>query len=257
MALGWIPLRSTTYTGRAHPRLLRLPGCYPVQADTWLLATAMVELDLVRERDVLDLCTGTGALAVVARTEGAATVTAVDISVRSTLNATLNLRGRGMAAEVVRGDLYSALSPSRTFDLIVSNPPYVPSVPGPLPRHTVARCWDAGPGGRVLLDPICDQAFDRLRPGGSLLLVQSEVSGERESLRRLTNAGLDADVVRRSEVPFGPVMRSKAAAMRSAGLLRTGQDVEEIMVIRAVRPGAPGAGVRAHRRAGRTEERLP
>ncbi|KRE40831.1 HemK2/MTQ2 family protein methyltransferase [Knoellia sp. Soil729] len=219
----------------SRPTLIRLPGCYPVQADTWLLADTLRELDLASGADVLDLCTGTGALAVAAGLEGAASVTAVDISLRSAANAWLNSRRHGVTARVLRGDLFEALLPGQQFDVVLSNPPYVPGHSDRLPRHTVSRCWDAGVDGRRLLDRICAGAADRLRPGGSLLLVQSAVADHARSVRRLRRQGLDVAVVRRERVPFGPVMRARAELIRARGLGLGEQDVEELVVIRASR----------------------
>lgn len=228
-------LAAATTTTPTRPPLIRLPGCYPVQADTWLLADTLRELDLAPGADVLDLCTGTGALAVAAGLEGAASVTAVDISVRSAANAWLNSRRHGVMTRVLRGDLFEVLVPGEQFDVVLSNPPYVPGHTDRLPRHTVSRCWDAGVDGRRLLDRICAGAHDRLRPGGSLLLVQSAVADHARSVRRLRREGLDVEVVRREHVPFGPVMRARAELIRARGLGVGEQDVEELVVIRATR----------------------
>lgn len=221
---------------RVHrPWLLRLPGCYPVQADTWLLADTMHDLGLAAGSSVLDLCTGTGALAVAAVRAGAAKVTAVDLSLRSAANAWLNAKRHGVPVRVLRGDLFGPLATGEHFDLVVSNPPYVPSRSGRLPRHTVSRCWDGGPDGRLLLDRICTESFDRLRPGGSLLMVQSTVAGDARSVLGLRERGFEVEVVRRESEPFGPVMRSRAEALRACGLIDDGQWDEELVVIRATR----------------------
>ena len=63
------------------------------------------------------------------------------------------------------------------FDAIVSNPPYVPAPTDELPARGPARAWDAGRDGRALLDRICAQAPDHLRPGGVLLVVHSSLLG--------------------------------------------------------------------------------
>ena len=59
--------------------ILRLPGVYPPQHDTSLLADALLFERLTARSRVLDLCTGTGALAVAASAAGAGHVVAVDI----------------------------------------------------------------------------------------------------------------------------------------------------------------------------------
>lgn len=220
------------------PALVRFPGCYPVQADTWLLADTMAELGCADQARVLDLCTGTGALAIAAAQAGAAEVTAVDLSYRSSANAWLNARRHGVQATIRRGDLFGALAEGAQFDLILANPPYVPSFtarPTQPSRHRVDRCWDAGADGRLLLDRICLGAFDRVAPGGCLLIVQSDVADERRTLTHLRDRGFEAEVVRRETEEFGPVMWSRAEAMRENGLIEQGQSVEELVVIHATR----------------------
>ncbi len=59
-----------------HMLVLRPPGVYPPQHDTWLLAEVLRRDRAATGRRVLDLCTGTGALAVVAARAGAASITA-------------------------------------------------------------------------------------------------------------------------------------------------------------------------------------
>ena len=75
-----------------------------------------------------------------------------------------------------------------------------------------------------------------LRPGGVLMMIHSEVSGEARTLEMLAASGLDASVVARHLLPFGPVMKRRAPDLRAAGLISEDQDVEELVVIRAVAP---------------------
>ncbi|GGY47591.1 methyltransferase [Streptomyces anulatus] len=212
-------------------RVVRLPGVYRPQTDTLLLALAMRREGIGPGTDLLDLCTGSGALALHAARLGAR-VTAVDISRRAVASARLNTALARLPVTVRRGDLLRAL-PGRTFDAVVSNPPYVPAPDPTAPRHGAGRSWDAGPDGRVVLDRICDDAFAALRPGGLLLLVQSGLSRPEDTVGRLTEAGLDVTVTDRVTIPFGPVTRRRAAWLRARGLLRDRLDREELVVIRA------------------------
>ncbi len=70
-----------------------------------------------------------------------------------------------------------------------------------------------------------------------LLLVQSELSGPEETLRRLRVAGLDAGVVEHRSVAFGPVLRSRTGWLHDRGLIEDDAEKEELVVIRAVRLG--------------------
>ncbi|GEL24290.1 methyltransferase [Pseudonocardia sulfidoxydans NBRC 16205] len=212
--------------------LLCPPGVYRAQSDTQLLAG---HLDRhVTGRNVLDLGTGTGALALTAARAGAASVTAVDLSWRCVAATRLNSLLHRTAATVHRGDLFEPLGGKR-FGVIVANPPYVPSTGPVLPRHTAARSWDGGPDGRAVLDRICDGAADHLDPDGVLLLVHSEVCGPQATVDRLAAAGMVADVVDSARIPFGPVMRSRAGLLERRGLIAAGDRLEELVVVEARR----------------------
>jgi release factor glutamine methyltransferase len=191
-------------------------------------------------RRVLDIGTGTGALALAAARAGAASVTAVDLSLRSTVATWLNCRIHRVRCRVYRGDLFEPVAGQR-FDLIVANPPYVPAATNGFSRHRISRCWDGGVDGRAVLDRLCAGARELLSPQGMMLIVHSAVCDDSVTLRRLAEAGLPAKVLARSTVPFGPVMRLRAAMLESHGLIEPGQHDEELVVI-AARASAGGRG---------------
>lgn len=204
---------------------------YEVQDDTSLLIRAL-QHRRIAGRSVLDLGTGTGALAIEAARAGAQSVTAVDLSVRSALASWINSRVHGVAVRVRRGDLFEPVADHR-FDLVLSNPPYVPGNDSSPPRHSISRCWDAGPRGRILLERICAEARSVLTKGGTLLLVQSRISDEGATLRALDQSGLSPAVIDRERIPFGPVLRARASALRARGLLGPQETEEELVVIEA------------------------
>ncbi|MGN9913092.1 methyltransferase [Phytohabitans sp. LJ34] len=211
--------------------VFRLPGVYPPQADTALLAEAAASAPIPRGARVLDAYTGSGVLAVTAARLGAGDVTAVDVSRRAVLCARLNAWGRGLPVRAWRGSLAEVAG---GYDVVLANPPYVPC-PSPAVPAGRERAWDAGPDGRAVLDPLCATAPDLLNDKGFLLLVHSHVSDVDQSLAALRAAGLSVTVVARRRVPFGPVMRARAAYLEAAGLVRRGQRHEDLVVIRADR----------------------
>lgn len=214
-------------------RLWTPPGVYAPQADTFLLARALQAEAVGPGLDVLDLCTGSGALAVLAARLGAR-VSAIDVSWRAVLAARLNAVRAGQRIRVRHGDL-SVLRRTEGFDLVVTNPPYVPARADRPPRRGRARAWDAGRDGRYLVDRICDRAPSLLRPHGVLLMVHSGLCGVGATLRRLTAAGLSCSVAERAEVPFGPVLTGRRAWLRGQGLITADEDREELVVVRAER----------------------
>ncbi|WP_299531632.1 HemK2/MTQ2 family protein methyltransferase [uncultured Streptomyces sp.] len=216
------------------PFVFTFPGVYAPQHDTRLLMRALQDEHIAPGTRVLDLGTGSGALAIRAAQLGAR-VTAVDLARRAVATARLNAWFHRRRIDVRRSDLTAAVA-GRTYDLLLCNPPYVPSPDPGLPGHGAARAWDAGSDGRLVLDRVCDGARAALRPGGVLLLVHSGLSGTGRTLERLSRAGLRATVVHRAVVPLGPVLRSRQVWLRQQGLLAPGATTEELVVIRARRP---------------------
>jgi release factor glutamine methyltransferase len=206
-------------------RLLTPPGVFTPLSDSWLLAELVCAEPALEERSVLDVCTGSGAIAIAAAKAGALAVTAIDASRRAVLAARLNAQLNGARVRVLHGDLLGPVAGER-FDLVVSNPPYVPTGDGsgPGPRHA----WDGGHDGRVLIDRLCDQLPQRLKPGGAALIVHSSLCGEGATLERLRAAGLQAEVVERRRGPLGPLMRARMPAYGD----------EEVLVLRGEAPAA-------------------
>ena len=203
------------------------PGVYAPRSDTALLAAHLPPAERV-----LELCTGSGALALTAARAGAEHVVAVDRSARAVLAARANAALNGLEVDVRHGDLFAALAPGETFDLILANPPYLPAPGVRRPDHR----WDAGEDGRAVLDRILAGAPARLRPGGTLALVQSALAGTRRTVDLLRARGLE--VVEPVEVPgtVGPIVAARRAALVGLGLMDAGQDTETLAVVTARRP---------------------
>jgi len=212
--------------------LLRPPGVYRPQGDTWLLARALRFAGVRPDGAVLDVGCGSGALSILAAGLSPLSVTAVDVSRRAVWATRFNTAVRGLDVAVRRGD---ALSLDGPFDLVLANPPYVPGVAA-VPTRGRARAWNAGTDGRALLDRLCAVAPQLLAPGGILLTVHSALCDVERTLRQLRGGGLKASVVARADEPFGPVMRGRAALLREQGVLAPRARSEELVVVRGDRP---------------------
>lgn len=230
---------TTAYTDVRDP-LVAAEGVYVPQEDSRLLVEVMDDSALARGRHVVDLCTGSGVVAVGAAEQGAASVTALDICPRAVRCARANAAAAGVDIDVHLGSWARAVE-FGPFDLVVCNPPYVPHDPGadcePLPAYVgPARAWDAGYDGRLVLDPLCEAVPQLLGRRGTLLLVQSEFAGPRQTLGALASVGLDAEIVARQWIPFGPVLSARAEWLEETGRLESGRREEELLVIRADKP---------------------
>ena len=136
---------------------------------------------------VLDLCTGSGCLAIMAaHTCPAAEVDAIDVSLDALAVATRNVEEYDLRPRVrlLSSNLYEAIA-GRRYDLILSNPPYVThEAMAQLPpeyRHEPSLALDGGTDGLDLVRTIVMEARDHLLPGGLLVV---EVGDGREAVER-------------------------------------------------------------------------
>ncbi|MEA2360919.1 MAG: release factor glutamine methyltransferase [Thermoleophilaceae bacterium] len=212
-------------------RLVTLPGVFRPRSDSWMLASHL-RAQMPPGAAVLDVCTGSGLLAVTAARHGAARATAIDVSRRAVLTARINARLNGVRVRALRGDLFAPVAGER-FDVIVSNPPYVPAQDDELPTRGPQRAWDAGTDGRALLDRICTAAPAHLRPGGFLLLVHSSICGIEPTVERLERAGLSVDVLEKRRGALGPLVTARAPELEARGILRPGEREEDMLVVKA------------------------
>lgn len=227
---------TTLYSDPQAPVIAR-PGVYAPQQDSLLLIEAMQQTNAVAGRTVLDLCTGSGVVAIGAAQQGARHVTAFDICPDAVRCAMANATGVGVALDARLGTLNAALR-AGPYDLVVSNPPYVPTGPEADSEAVLAEvgpawAWNAGVDGRLVLDPLCEAAPDLLDDYGMMLIVQSEFADADRTVRQLRRGGLSAEVLMSQIIPFGPVLRSRARWLETIGKLPVGRREEELVVIRA------------------------
>lgn len=126
-----------------------------------------------RERNVLDLGTGSGILAVILKLERPIwNVTAVDVSPEALATASANARFHGANVRFVLSDGFEALL-GESFDLIVSNPPYIgdnEELPPEVRQHEPSTALFSGPTGLEFYARLAREAPAHLEDGGLILL---------------------------------------------------------------------------------------
>jgi release factor glutamine methyltransferase len=197
-----IPLQHLT--GRApfrHLELLVGPGVFVPRPETELvvdLVLAHLRAGASAEPVLVDLCTGSGALALALATEvpGSAVHAverapgALDWAARNLAEHAPVVAAAGSSVALQDADATTCAEPGGPLadlaggvDVVVSNPPYIPDAA--VPREPEVRDHDphlalfGGTDGLAVIRPLAGQAARLLRPGGLLLVEHADVQGER------------------------------------------------------------------------------
>jgi len=168
----------------------------------------------VRALRVADIGTGSGALALALKKERPGDeVFAVDVSSDALEVARGNASRLGLDITFVQGDLVAPLAGLGLFDLVASNPPYIPSqdIAGLSPevRREPHLALDGGTDGLVLVRRLAKEARAILAPGGALAMEigAGQVGTAMEILRGegYTNIGVRKDLAGIERVVFGTI----------------------------------------------------
>lgn len=172
------------------------PGVFPPKADSRLLYEA---LDLAPGTALLDMGTGSGALAVLGALAGARPVVALDINPAAVRNAKLNARRLklGAAVEVRLSDGLAALRPDERFDVIAAN---LPGRNQPAADLVAAAQWDSG---FKTHKAFFAQAANHLVPGGRVVMVKANYPEINEALALAEAAGFTPEVLAEEAMPGG------------------------------------------------------
>lgn len=167
----------TGIAGFRHIELAVGPGVLVPRPETEGVAARAMEL-LPQGGRVVDIGTGSGAIALaVADERPDAEVWAAEISDEALVWAERNRSALGLPVKLVRGDLFHGLPPElqASFDVVVSNPPYVApeereSLPREVVEHEPAIALFADGSGIHVIERLAREAKQWLRPGGWLVI---------------------------------------------------------------------------------------
>jgi len=189
-------------------QILLHPQVYEPAEDTFLLAENLA----VKEGDIaLDVGTGTGLIALLMARK-ARYVLGVDINPLAVELARKNARINGIKNVEFRvSDLFENVS--GRFDVITFNVPYLPGEP----EEPIDLALVGGEGGREVLDRFIREVPRYLKPGGTVQMVQSSITGVKETLRRLEEAGLKGKIAARVHVFFEDIVLINAT-MQGGGV---------------------------------------
>lgn len=157
---------------RSRPRLAderEIPPVYRAAEDSRLLADTVIGY-LDGDELVLDLGTGTGYVGRRIASETGASVIGSDINPHACRAAA----GDGLA--VIRGDLLGPIQ-TEAVDIVVFNPPYLPTSPDIEWDDWQERALSGGETGRAIIEPFLEDCRRVVRRGGAAFLLVSSLTG--------------------------------------------------------------------------------
>ena len=144
--------------------------------DTECVVEAALKALPKKAKTVLDLCTGSGAIGIaIGRLRPDLSVTVTDISEEALTVAKKNAKRNGVNLRLIQSDLFEAVPETERFDLIISNPPYIPKadiqrLDRDVKDYEPLLALDGGLDGFDFYRRMMPEAFDRLSPKGLLVL---------------------------------------------------------------------------------------
>lgn len=165
---------------------------YEPAEDSGLVAGTVVD-HVGPDQRVLDVGTGTGYVAHRVAVETGATVVGSDV------NPAACARAREAGVDVVRGDLTAPFE-AESFDVVVFNPPYLPTDPDNEWEGWLETALSGGPTGREVIERFLGDVGRVLRPGGVVFLLVSTYTGVDQVVAAAGDRGFS--IAARSDVSF-------------------------------------------------------
>lgn len=160
--------------------ILVLPGVYTPAEDSFLMVEAVLK-ELHPSDRVLEIGTGSGVVS--AFIKGRASIVATDISPYAVKCAKLN------GVDAIRANLFDGVRGK--FDLVVFNPPYLPSCKKI--DEWLDFAWDGGEDGRATINRFLRQVKNHLTNNGRFLLLISSLSDIEAIMKKMTSLGFGAE----------------------------------------------------------------
>lgn len=204
-----IPLQHLIGSAAFGPVVLEVgPGVFVPRPETEAMLEWAIGQRLAPQPVIVDLCTGSGALAIaLAQHFRAARILGVDDSDAALRYARRNAAGSRVElirADVTQPDLLAELDGG--VDLVVANPPYVPDdavLEAEVAQHDPPHAVFGGPDGMTVIPAVVGLAGRLLRPGG-LFAVEHDDSTSAATIECVTGTGLFDDVVARKDLTGRP-----------------------------------------------------
>lgn len=180
------------------------PDVLVPRPETELLVDRALEALPSTASTALELCTGSGAIAIALALERPSLeVDATDLSSAALAVAAGNITRHGLSDRIHlhQGDLFAALPEKKSYDLVIANPPYVgerewSSLAPEVREHEPKLALLAGEDGLSVLQHLCAEAAPFVAPGGTLLLEVGQGQAEQVASWLKASAEFESVVTR-------------------------------------------------------------
>ena len=182
---------------------------YDPAEDSYLLADAAISYARIGMR-VLEIGTGTGFVSSVLLANVNVELIATDINPHAALCAHSN------GIDVIRTDMFDGLNVESCFDMIIFNPPYLPTSDDEKVPGWLNYAFDGGRDGRMSVELFLDQVCGYLAPDGVILLLVSSLTGIEDVSSRIGAKGFDVEIAGREKCSFEELVVLKGIRKKSS-----------------------------------------
>lgn len=180
-----------------------LDEVYDPGEDSFLLVDAALD-EICKGEKVLEIGTGSGIVSTFIK--DIADVVATDINPAACMNARIN------GVQAVRADLFSGIC--GRFDVVIFNPPYLPTSEEERLEGWLNRAFDGGPDGRLVIDSYIEELPRMLKSGGRALMVISTLTDVDVVADRFRQHGFVVETAGEQKVCFEKLVVLKASLPR-------------------------------------------
>jgi release factor glutamine methyltransferase len=168
---------------------------YEPAEDSFLLANAALET-ASNGMKVLEIGTGSGFVSAVLQANKKIKLIATEINPFAALCA------RSNGIEVIRTDMFAGIKEKNDFDLIIFNPPYLPTSEEEKVPGWLNYAFDGGINGRDSIKPFFQHVTKHLKSDGIILLLISSLTGIEEVKSEISKFNFESQIIAREKCSF-------------------------------------------------------